>query len=155
MRDSITYKLAQKEDIEKIKDLLINAELPVADIDESKINFILAVSEKSELAGCIGVEQYGTDGLLRSFAVASGYRSKGLGRDLLSRLFSLSSEYGIVNLHLLTTTAEQYFTHAGFYSLPREEAPASIRSTAEFSSLCPSSSTYMAVKTETLNKAKP
>jgi len=149
MQDSITYRLSEKEDIEKIKELLINADLPVADIDESKINFIIAGNDKSKLAGCIGVERYGADGLLRSFAVASAYRNKGIGRDLLSRLFSLSRKYGIVNLHLLTTTAEEFFKHAGFSSLPREEAPASIKSTTEFSSLCPSSSTYMAIKTKT------
>lgn len=152
MQDSITYRLSDKDDIEKIKELLINADLPVADIDESKINFIIAANEKSELAGCIGVERYGADGLLRSFAVASDYRNKGIGHDLLSRLFSLSKEYGIVNLHLLTTTAEQYFKLAGFSSLPREEAPGPIRSTTEFSSLCPSSSTYMSIKTKNLNK---
>ena len=132
MRDTITYSLAKKEDIEKIRTLLVNAELPATDVDGDKIDFIIAVNEKSELAGCIGIERYGKDGLLRSFAVASDYRNKGIGRDLLSRLFSLSKKSGIDNLHLLTTTAEKFFDRAGFQLLSREDAPASIKSTAEF-----------------------
>jgi quercetin dioxygenase-like cupin family protein len=58
----------------------------------------------------------------------------------------MSRQYGINNLHLLTTTAEKFFASPGFSVVPRDEAPASMKATSEFSSICPSSSTYMVMR---------
>jgi len=146
MPDTIGYRLSETRDREKIKNLLRLAELPVDDIDGGTIDFVLATDEKQEPIGCIGLEQYGIDGLLRSFAVDSAYRDKGIGHELLFRLLAFSRQSGVNDLHLLTTTAEKFFDRAGFSLLPRNEAPDSIKSTSEFSSLCPSSSAYMVMK---------
>jgi amino-acid N-acetyltransferase len=142
----IKYRLAESKDLEKIQELLSNSELPVADIDGNKIAFVVATNEKNELIGCVGLEQYDSDGLLRSLAVDSNYRGNGIGHELLSRLLSISRQRGVNDLHLLTTTAERFFERAGFSLQSRDEAPASIKSTIEFSSLCPSSSAYMLMR---------
>jgi quercetin dioxygenase-like cupin family protein len=42
-------------------------------------------------------------------------------------------------LYCLTTTADAYFTRLGFGLVPRTEAPKAIQATAEFITLCPSS----------------
>ncbi|MBL7723389.1 MAG: GNAT family N-acetyltransferase [Chitinophagaceae bacterium] len=109
----------------------------------TKISFLLAINNKSEVIGCIGVEQYLADGLLRSFAVDEKYRSRKVGINLFRRLISYSRQSGIEIMHLLTTTAEKYFTANGFVVAERSAAPATMKDTTEFSSLCPSSSTYM------------
>jgi len=134
-----------RDDVETIKNVLTEAGLPATDIG-TKIKFIVALNESDRVIGCIGVEPYGDGGLLRSFAVDPVYRNRGIGRELLYRLFSLSRQYGINNLHLLTTTAEKFFSRTGFSIGVREDAPASIRSTTEFSSLCPSTSAYMVMR---------
>jgi amino-acid N-acetyltransferase len=46
---------------------------------------------------------------------------------------------------LLTTTAAPFFTRFGFTSAARDAAPAALRATAEFASLCPASAVCMAV----------
>lgn len=142
MNDEINYRYANKEDLENIVNLLKENALPIVDIDLIKIKFILAEIDV-KLIGCIGVEPYGKEGLLRSLAVNMNYRNSGIGNNLLQYLISFSKEMGITNLHLLTTTAESYFLSKNFVKSNREIAPDSIKNTIEFSSLCPSSSSYM------------
>lgn len=143
MSMTIQYRLADANDIPSIAELLATSGLPIEDIKTSKIDFIAASSPEGMIIGCIGVEKFGPDGLLRSFAVDANYRDKKIGSQLLNRLIAVSNQSGINALHLLTTTAEKYFTVKGFSIAVREEAPESISTTVEFSSLCPSSSAYM------------
>lgn len=143
MNDQITYRPGYKEDLPAISALLQKNGLPGSDIFTTSISFLLAVANKNEVIGCIGVEQYLTDGLLRSFAVDEKYRDQKVGINLFHRLISHGRQSGIEMLHLLTTTAEKYFTANGFVVAERSAAPATMKDTTEFSSLCPSSSTYM------------
>ena len=146
MTQTLKYRFSQAGDLNTIKDLLSRSDLPVTDIDENKIDFIVVVSDKNALIGCVGLERRGTHGLLRSLAVEPSYRAKGIGHELFYYLLSTSRQYGIQDLHLLTTTAEKFFASSGFSVVPREEAPAPIKATAEFSSICPTSSTYMVMR---------
>ena len=146
MNETINYRPSQMSDLIAIKALLSQSDLPVTDIDENKIVFIVAVNDKNALIGCIGLERYGADALLRSLAVDSGHRSKGIGHELFYRLLSTSLQYGVKDLHLLTTTAEKFFASSGFSVFARDEAPVLIKATAEFSSFCPSSSVYMVMR---------
>ena len=43
MTVGITYRLSDKRDLEEIKNLLLEAELPVDDLNAGKITFVLAV----------------------------------------------------------------------------------------------------------------
>ena len=54
-----------------------------------------------------------------------------------------AAAHGVHALYLLTTTAESFFEHRGYRRIDRAEAPPSIQSTREFSSLCPASSAFM------------
>jgi amino-acid N-acetyltransferase len=145
MRMNIQYRLAGINDTLPIVELLKSSGLPTADIGFSKIDFIVATGPEEKIIGCIGVEKFASDGLLRSFAVDITFRDKKIGSQLISRLIAVSSQLGIEKLHLLTTTAEDYFKAKGFLVAVRDEAPESIRSTVEFSSLCPSTAAYMIV----------
>jgi len=143
MNDQIIYRPGYKEDLPAISELLQKNGLPGSDIFTTSICFLLAIGTKNEIIGCIGVEQYLTDGLLRSFAVDEKYRAQKVGINLFRRLISHSRQSGIEVLHLLTTTAEKYFVKNGFTVSERNAAPPAMKSTTEFSSLCPSSSIYM------------
>lgn len=62
---------------------------------------------------------------------------------MLSKLIALSRSRNVKTLHLLTTTAYQYFAQRNFLVYCRNDARQSIKQTTEFSELCPSSSVYM------------
>lgn len=116
--------------------------MPFSDIDCTPINFILA-KKNSQIIGCIGIEQYETEGLLRSFAIDRQYQKKGFGKELINRLLAYAVQQEINTLHLLTNTASEYFGKIGFKTQDRDKAPDAIKKTTEFTSLCPSTSVYM------------
>lgn len=134
-------------DYDKIRSLLESNNLPYDDIISSNVEFISSRSN-GKLVGCIGIEKYGKDGLLRSLAVDDEYKNAGIGKSLLNELISRSKNEGIERLHLLTTTAEQYFAKSGFRYAERSRAPKAILNSREFSEICPSNSIYMIMDLE-------
>jgi len=58
-------------------------------------------------------------------------------------MLAYCQQLGIENVHMLTTTAEKYFSSKGFSKANRNEAPSEIKNTSEFSFVCPSASAYM------------
>jgi amino-acid N-acetyltransferase len=75
--------------------------------------------------------------------VADNHRGGGHGKALVSHAEAWASQHGVEALYLLTTTAAEFFARLGYVAIPRSEAPAAIAATAQFASLCPSSSTFM------------
>ncbi len=138
----VLNNMEENHNFEHIKELLKNNDLPYEDIIASKVQFITE-EENGVLVGCIGLERYGEEGLLRSFAVRDKYKNKGIGKRLLNQLIDQSKTYGLKRLHLLTTTADGYFDKNGFKTADRAVAPNDISLTKEFSEICPSSSVYM------------
>ncbi len=129
-------------DLEEITTLLKDNNLPYKDLQTSNVDF-LSSKNNGKVIGCIGIEVYDEEGLLRSFAVDDVYKSKGIGGRLLNALLDKSKAKGIKRLHLLTTTADVYFAKKGFNVSERRSAPTSIVNSKEFSEICPSSSVYM------------
>ena len=107
------------------------------------VDFLLARDAGGAIKGCVGLERYGTAGLLRSQAVAPSMRGTGVGQLLLNRLLSHAAATGLAHVYLLTTTAEAFFTARGFIPCSRADAPADIQSSTEFASLCPASATCL------------
>lgn len=95
------------------------------------------------LVGAVGLERYGQVGLLRSLAVTPSRRGRGIGYALVACVEEEARSHGLRSLYLLTTTAGAFFARLGYQRADREDAPAPIRSTSQFVSLCPSSSHLM------------
>lgn len=127
----------------EVEALLTEAQLPVSDLSGSLSLNLLGMRESGRLVGVVGVEVYGAVGMLRSLAVASSRRNAGLGVSLVSNAEAWAAERGVKTLYLLTTTAAEFFAKLGYEAIPRSEAPAAIAATAQFSDLCPASSTFM------------
>ncbi len=108
-------------------------------------HFLLA-RDGDALVGVIGLEPYGRVGLLRSLAVAETERGRGLGIELTRALEQHARDLGVVDLYLLTTTAERFFGKLGYRVVARADVPAAIQGTTEYRDICPSSSVCM-VKT--------
>jgi len=134
----------QTPSLQEVQLLLRQSNLPTNDLSDLNLDHFYACGERGCLHGVIGMEVFGSDALLRSFAVSSNAQRRGCGAALLSRLEQHAIELGIGHLYLLTNTAEKYFLKKGFEITAREIAPDSIKSTAEFSKLCPESATFMA-----------
>ncbi|HEY3644871.1 MAG TPA: arsenic resistance N-acetyltransferase ArsN2 [Gammaproteobacteria bacterium] len=126
--------------------LLQAADLAAEDLTPEMLEHFHVAHLDKHLVGCAGLEVLGEAGLLRSVAVDEAHRGTGLGKELVAAVEAHAREEGVRQLYLLTTTAEGFFAGLGFRKLPRDEAPAGIAGTEQFSSLCPSSSSFM-VKT--------
>ena len=123
--------------------LLQGAQLPTADLTDAHMqNFFYAGSEDAPL-GIVGVEFHGNDALLRSLVVSPERRARGLGQRLVEHAEQCAREHGATSMYLLTTTAERFFLSRGYLAASRESAPLPIRSTPEFSALCPASSAFL------------
>lgn len=123
--------------------LLEQCGLPVADIAPGPAQEFFGLRGADGLDGVVGIEVYGAVGLLRSLAVRSDQRDRGLGRALVAFAEQYAASHGIEKLFLLTTTAADFFTGLGFSAASRSEAPPAIRATTQFSSLCPASSAFL------------
>ena len=123
----------------------------LAGIDESVhlepvllvVKLLVAAIEREKLCGCVGLELYDADALLRSVAVAKGARTRGLGRALVDIAERDATALGVSHLFLLTTSAAHYFAMLGYQPFARNAAPSSLRSSSQFSALCPTSAVCM------------
>jgi len=138
-----TLRQASQKDWEVIEALLMESGLPVDDLGTDNLNRFLVAEDGGKLVGLIGLQLYGTIGLLRSLVVARDARKLGLGGKLIGALESAAQAAGATELWLLTIDAENFFERHGFEIMTRDAAPASIQQTEEFSDLCPGTAYLM------------
>jgi amino-acid N-acetyltransferase len=123
---------------------LLEAEgLPASDLTESHLEHFFFTGSDGAPSALVGLEIYGEAALLRSLVVSAEARTRGLGSALVQHAERYAAARQVRSIYLLTTTAEAYFEHRGYRRVDRAQAPASIQSTREFESLCPSSSAFM------------
>ena len=133
---------ARTGDLAAIEQLLTGANLPLAGVSETLPGFVVAEHDGT-IVGTAALEVCCDNALLRSVAVAPEWRSRGLGRALVTRVIADAEARGLRALYLLTTTAEQYFPSFGFHQVARDEVPADLRQTEEFKGACPASAIVM------------
>ena len=129
-------------DLAAIEELLTQNDLPLDGVREALGTFVVAEAD-GDLVGVAGLEICCDDALLRSVAVSPEWRSRGVGRALVTRAISDAEARGIRALYLLTTTAEGYFPSLGFKSVERADVPEAVRATREFTVACPASAAAM------------
>jgi amino-acid N-acetyltransferase len=129
-------------DLPAVERLLAASNLPLDGVADALPTFVVAEAG-GRLVGVAGLEVCCDNALLRSVAVDPEWRSRALGRALVTRVISDAEARGIRALYLLTTTAERYFPNFGFERITRDEVPDDIRATEEFRAACPASATVM------------
>lgn len=134
---------ARSEDWDAIRHLLADSGLPTEDLGPNRLDGFLVATDNGGIVGLIGLEVFGTTGLLRSLVVAAAARRAGLGGKLVGALESAAETAGIEDLWLLTIDADGFFERQGFSIVEREAVPDSIRDTEEFSGLCPDTAFLM------------
>ena len=135
-------RAARSTDLPGIEQLLTAANLPLAGVADSLPGFVVAESGGA-IVGTAALEVCCDNALLRSVAVAPDWRSRGLGRALVSRVIAEGEARGLRALYLLTTTAEHYFPSFGFEQISRDQVPTDVQTTEEFRSACPESAVVM------------
>jgi len=138
----IEISAATAADVGAIKALLDANALPTAGIDEHWRTFVVA-RDGGKLVACGGAEAYQFAALIRSIAVDSEYRDRGLGRRIVRQLLDRLASRGLREFYLLTTTAEDYFRKRGFKPIDRDEVHPQLLSSREFQDACPASATCM------------
>jgi len=133
---------ATASDLESIRSLLVEAELPVEDLLAADVKFWVA-TDALGISGAVGIEDFGRSGLLRSLVVAPRSRSHGLGSELVRELEASMRSRGLKSLVLLTQTAENFFAKRGYIRTPRDQVPEQVRLSGEFRTLCPASAVCM------------
>ena len=139
----MTPAVSWHPDAELVGALLGAHGLPVEDITAAMLPDFAVATDKDEPCGVVGLQRDGEVALLRSLAVVHGARGHGLGATLVGLAEARAMDAGVRTLYLLTTDAAPSFARLGYTAIPRGEAPAAIRDTAQFSSICCSSATLM------------
>src|SRR5215212_6599262 len=142
MDREITIRPATAEDLDGIKQLLLDNALPTAGVEDHWRTFVIA-RDGEAMVGCGGAEAYQFAALIRSIAVRADYRSHGIGRRLVRQLLDRLASRGLREFYLLTTTAEEYFKKRGFKSIDRDEVHPQLLSSREFQDACPASAVAM------------
>ena len=122
-------------DAPDLRAALEGAELPVEDLTDGGRTFFRCIDD-GHVVGYAGYELYGEDALLRSVVVLPEDRGRGYGRKVTEAVLDRAHGAGARDAYLLTTTAEAFFEHAGFRTIERAEAPASILATKQAATIC-------------------
>jgi len=140
MTASAVIRPAGAGDWSRIVSLLAAANLPTEDLEPAAVASFLVAAAGGDIVGAVTFERYQQHALLRSLVVDADWRGHGVGRGLVEAAEASASGAGLESLTLLTQTAAPLFRALGYRDIPRDQAPALVRDSAEFTHLCPSSS---------------
>ena len=117
----------------RLKNLLAQVKLPAADLEGGAKRYVGICDAKGNLMSAGGLESCGTSALVRSVAVDPALRGRKLGQAIVLRLLGMARDGGAREVYLLTETAADFFAGLGFEKIPRDQVPAAIAATSQFS----------------------
>jgi len=139
----LTYKLiSDVESFEAFRALLRSSNLPADDLNFKK-DLLIGYFEGNVLVGTGGLEVYGDHALLRSLSVKLGIRGKSVGTTITDYLIDEAKSRGLKGIYLLTETAHGFFIKRGFADVNRADVPESLKTSSEFSRVCPTTAVVM------------
>jgi amino-acid N-acetyltransferase len=133
---------ARPDDAQDVLRLLEQAHLPLDGLRDHFATTVVA-RQNGQIIGSAALEVYPDGALLRSVAVAPEAQRQGLGHELTHAAIQMADAVKAPAIYLLTTTAERFFPKFGFERIARTDVPASVQTSIEFTSACPSSATVM------------
>ncbi|HSH04202.1 MAG TPA: arsenic resistance N-acetyltransferase ArsN2 [Anaerolineae bacterium] len=139
---ALTVRVSSEADIPIVEGLLVQSGLPVVGWRDWWLSTVVGWFE-GEIVGCAALELYAEGALLRSVAVAEGYRGRGWGEALVGAALEMGRWRGVTAVYLLTETAVHFFPRFGFEKIEREEVPLTVRQSIEFTEACPTTADVM------------
>jgi amino-acid N-acetyltransferase len=133
---------ARPEDAPDVLHLLERNHLPLDGLRDHLATTVVA-RRNGQIIGSAALEVYPDGALLRSVAVAPEAQGRGLGHELTDAATRMAEALRVPAIYLLTTTAERYFPKFGFERIARTDVPATVQTSIEFTSACPSSAAVM------------
>ena len=135
---------ARPSDMEKIRSLLDELDLDSADIGpDDHINYVVLENEDG-FVGCIGLEIFGEEAVLRGLAVKPGSRGVGYGWMLADTVIAMARFRGVRRIYLVTREASDFFAEKhGFHIVEPSTVSAEIAASNTFKSERSGGSTAM------------
>ena len=140
-------QLARPQDLDAVVALLSANNLPLDGLAEH-VGTLLVARRAGQVIGSAALEMYADGALLRSVAVLAESRGRQHGGALVDAAIQLAEDHRVQAVYLLTTTAAEYFLKRGFERIAREDLPATVRKSVEFTAACPASATVMRKRLE-------
>jgi amino-acid N-acetyltransferase len=141
-RLDVSIEPARGEDGPAILRLLSVAGLPIDGLLDHLDTAVVARAG-GRVLGCAALEVYPDGALLRSVVVDADAKGWGIGTQVTTAALNLASARGASAVYLLTTTAEEFFPRFAFERIGRDQVPASVQTSVEFRSACPSTAIVM------------
>lgn len=138
---TVLKKAVTQTERQEVMNLLQQQKLPVSDIKQDTLLYILLDGEKP--VGTAGLDIFDDCALLRSISVTDEVRGKGYGRTLNEQIERFAKDSGIKYMYLITHTAKDFFDRQGYCVIDRTTALNAIKQTDQFTGLCPSSAVVM------------
>lgn len=140
----MTLGFVQPNDTTSIYELLQESDLPVSDLTPEHLQHFLVMKEGGAVLGVAGVERLGLHRvLIRSLAVSPAHRGKRIASQLYAAIENHACSIGLREVYALTTTIEEWLMRLDFERVERSDVPDDVRSTAEFTGLCPASAVVL------------
>ncbi|WP_257348075.1 GNAT family N-acetyltransferase [Pseudalkalibacillus decolorationis] len=118
----LSFRVAEPTDAPSIKQFVTQAGLSSEGIDECIRSFVILETDKKKMAGTVGLERYGKNGLIRSLVLDKDYSSEELLLRLLTSVLRHAEQQGIEKAYLLTRVTTIFHT-LGFTETAHEHVP--------------------------------
>jgi amino-acid N-acetyltransferase len=118
----LSFRVAEQNDAQSIKQFVAQAGLSSEGIDHCIQSFIILETDKKKMAGTVGLERYGKNGMIRSLVLDKDYSSEDLLLRLLTSVLRHAEQQGIETVYLLTRVTAIFHT-LGFAQIPYEQVP--------------------------------
>jgi amino-acid N-acetyltransferase len=138
----IPKNINNAESLEAFQTLLKSSGLPHEDLNYND-HILVGYYDGDELVGTGGLEIYEGYALLRSLAVKLDARGMSLGSAITKDLVAQARKNNLKGIYLLTETAHGFFMLKGFKDVNRDEVPQAVKSSSEFSRVCPTTAACM------------
>ena len=143
--DDVTLRRASEDDLPHIERLFAAGSLVSAGDVRSPAGLLVAEVEGT-IAGFIGLETLGGDGLLRAMCIGPDWSPRDVGRLLVEAILTEGALQALDAVYLFTQGAEPFFARFGFLVIHREEVPSAVRRWAEVHGRLAPAATAMRVK---------
>ena len=100
---------ARPSDMASVRDLLRELDLDFEDVDDDDHTSFLVLQNESGFVGCIAIEVFGEEAVLRSLAVKPSARGVGYGWMLTDSAIAAARFRGVRRLYLITAKASDFF----------------------------------------------
>jgi glycerol-1-phosphatase len=143
-------------DLPAIATLLHDAGLPARGARERAGRTIVADADRSGLLGTSSWEPLDNErALIRSVAISTRARSRGVGTTLVAATLRQAIHAGSREVWCVTTDAEEFFTRCGFVRADREALPEAVAEHAQVRRECPETAAVMRLRLPAVTPPSP